>query len=209
LRTQTTAWLSGLGTGGTATNAQIAAAIKMSADQYNGLQGIAAAGTYAAVNNARSRGHEVEINYNATRYLDDQQLGHANRVDQHRRERRVDQYIAARMPIWMTLEDPRFTQTAQTIGGVTTPYATGPVTLPVGATGHLLWWYIKGTPFSTVSGYNATQSAADNFAVNVDAPMAVFRALIGRPGPRSASTRRSSTRVTTSPDLRRTISSKT
>ena len=68
LRSQTTAWMSGLGTGGTATNAQIAAAIKMSADQYNGLQGIATAGTYAAVNNARSRGHEVEINYNATRF---------------------------------------------------------------------------------------------------------------------------------------------
>jgi len=32
----------------------------------------------------------------------------------------VDDYIAARMPIWTTLEDPRFTQTTQTIGGITT-----------------------------------------------------------------------------------------
>src|SRR5581483_10209210 len=82
-----------------------------------------------------------------------------------------------------TLEDPRFTQTTQTINGVTSAYTTGPVTIPTGPTGHLLWWYIKGTPFSTVAGYNATQSAADNFAGNVDAPMSVFRATIGRPRP--------------------------
>jgi hypothetical protein len=38
LRSQATAWLNGLGTGGTATNEQIAAAIKMPIEQYNGLQ---------------------------------------------------------------------------------------------------------------------------------------------------------------------------
>jgi hypothetical protein len=67
LRTQTTAWLNGLGTGGTATNAQIAAAIKMPLDQYNGLQTIAANNTYAAVMDAESKGHELEINYNPTK----------------------------------------------------------------------------------------------------------------------------------------------
>jgi hypothetical protein len=92
----------------------------------------------------------------------------------------VDDYIAARMPIWTSLEDPRFTQTTQTIDGVTTPISS---TIPTGATGHLLWWNILGTPFSTVAGYNATNSAATNFAGNVNAPMSVFRALIGRPRP--------------------------
>ena len=47
----------------------------------------------------------------------------------------------------------------------------------------MLWWNILGTPFSTVSGYNGTQSPALNYAGNVDAPMAVFRAQIGRPRP--------------------------
>ena len=183
LRTQSTAWLSGLGTGGTATNAQVATAIKMPLDQYNGLQAIATAGTYAAVNDARSRGHEVEINVNTTRYWTLSGSVTQTEALNTAAGAAVDQFIAARMPVWMSLEDPRFTPTAQTIGGVTTPYATGPVNLPVGPTGHLLWWYIKGTPFSTVAGYNGTQSAADNFAVNVDAPMAVFRALIGRPRP--------------------------
>ena len=183
LRTQTTAWLNGLGTGGTATNAQIAAAIKMPLDQYNGLQSIAAAGTYAAVQNAQSRGDELEINYNLTKNWTVSASVTKTEALTTAAGSAVDDFVAARMPIWTTLEDPRFTQTTQTIGGVTTPYATGPVNLPVGATGHLLWWNILGTPFSTVAGYNATNSAATNFAGNVDAPMSVFRAQIGRPRP--------------------------
>ncbi len=182
LRTQATAWLNGLGTGGTATNEQIAAAIKMPIEQYNGLQTIAANGTYAAVNDMESKGQELEINYNPTRYWTVTASVTKTQAINTAAGSAVDEYIAARMPIWTTLEDPRFTQTTQTINGVTTPLAT-PSTLPVGATGHLLWWNILGTPFSTVAGYNATNSAATNFAGNVDAPMSVFRALIGRPRP--------------------------
>jgi hypothetical protein len=183
LRSQATAWLNGLGTGGTATNAQVASAIKMPIEQYNGLQAIATAATYAAVNDARSTGNELEINLNANRYWTISASVTQTKSINTAAGAAVDNFIAARMPIWTTLEDPRFTQTTQTIDGVTTPYASGPVNIPTGPTGHLLWWYIKGTPFNTVSGYNATQSPADNFAVNVDAPMAVFRALIGRPRP--------------------------
>ena len=183
LRTQATAWLSGLGTGGVATNEQIATAIKMPLAQYNGLQAIAAAGTYAAVNDAQSKGRELEVNYNPTKHWTISASVTQTQAINTAAGAAVDEYIATRMPVWTTLEDPRFTQTAQTINGVTTPYATGPVNLPTGATGRLLWWNILGTPFSTVSGYNGTQSAALNFAGNVDAPMAVFRALIGRPRP--------------------------
>jgi hypothetical protein len=183
LRTQTTAWMNGLGTGGTATNEQIAAAIKMPIAQYNGLQTISANNTYAAVMDAQSKGHELEINYNPSRNWTISASVTKTQAINTAVGSAVDDYIAARMPIWTTLEDPRFTQTTQTIGGVTTPYATGPVTIPTGATGHLLWWNILGTPFSTVAGYNSTQSPALNFAGNVDAPMAVFRALIGRPRP--------------------------
>jgi hypothetical protein len=183
LRSQSTAWLSGLGTGGSATTAQVARAIQMPVEQYEGLQAIATAATYAAVNDARSKGHEVEVNYNASRFWTISGSVTQTESINTAAGAAVDQYIAARIPLWTSLEDPRFTRTTQTIGGVTTPYATGPVNLPVGPTGHLLWWHIKGAPFNTVAGYNGTQSAADNFAVNVDAPMAVFRALIGRPRP--------------------------
>jgi hypothetical protein len=147
------------------------------------LQTISANNTYAAVMNAASKGHEVEINFNPTKNWTVSGSVTKTIALNTGAGSAVDDYIAARMPIWTTLEDPRFTQTAQTINGVTTPYATGPVNLPTGATGHLLWWNILGTPFSTVAGYNATSSPALNFAGNVDAPMSVFRALIGRPLP--------------------------
>jgi hypothetical protein len=181
LRTQTTAWLNGLGTGGAATNEQIAAAIKMPLAQYNGLQTIVANNTYAAVMDAQSKGDELEVNYNPTKNWTISASATKTEAINTSVGSAVDDYIAARMPIWTTLEDPRFTQTTQTIGGVTT--AITPTSLPTGSTGHLLWWNILGTPFSTVAGYNATNSAATNFAANVDAPMAVFRALIGRPRP--------------------------
>ena len=140
-------------------------------------------GTYAAVNDAQSKGHEVEINFNPTRHWTLSASVTKIQAINTAAGSAVDEYIAARMPIWTSLEDPRFTRTTQTLNGVTTPYATGPVNLPTGATGRLLWWNILGTPFSTVAGYNGTNSAATNFAGNVDAPMAVFRALIGRPQP--------------------------
>jgi hypothetical protein len=184
LRTQTTAWLNGLATGGTATNAQIAAAITMPLEQYNGLSAIAANNTYATVQDAESKGHELEINFNPTRNWTISASVTKTQAITTAAGSAVDDYIAARMPIWTTLEDPRYTNTTQTIGGVTTPLTTLPATpLPTGATGHLLWWNIVGAPFTTLSGYNGTQSPSINFAGNVDAPMAVFRAQIGRPRP--------------------------
>jgi hypothetical protein len=180
LRKQATAWLSGVGIGGTASDEQIAAAIQMPIEQYRGLRDIGANGTYAAVNDAQSKGHELEINYNASRYWTVSASVTKTQAINTAAGAAVDDYIAARMPIWTTLEDPRYTQTTQTLDGVTTPISTN---LPTGATGHLLWWNILGQPFATQGGYNATNSAATNFAGNVNAPMAVFRALIGRPRP--------------------------
>ena len=189
--------MNGLGTGGTASDEQVAAAIKMAIDQYTGLKRIGADGTYAAVNDMESKGHEIEINYNPTRYWTvSASVTKTNSINTAAGAA-VDEYIAARMPIWTTLEDPRFTQTSATINGVTVPITSN---LPTGSTGHLLWWNILGAPFSTVAGYNATNSAATNFAGNVNAPMAVFRALIGRPGPRSGNTPPGSARASTSPD---------
>lgn len=183
LRKHTTAWINGLGTGGIATDEQIAAEIQMSAEQYNGLQEIATAATYATVMDSQSKGHELEINFNPTRHWTVNASVTKTTAINIGAGSAVDEYIAARMPIWTTLEDPRFTRTDYTINGVTTPYPNGPVNLPTGATGHLLWWHILGAPFNTLAGYHATTSAELNFLSQVDAPMSVFRALIGRPLP--------------------------
>ncbi len=199
LRKQTTAWLNGLGTGGSATNEQIAAAIQMPIEQYNGLQTIGANGTYAAVNDSRSKGYELEVNFNPTKYWTVSGSLTKTEAINTAAGSAVDDYIAARMPIWTTLEDPRYTQTTATIDGVT--YAIDASNIPTGATGHLLWWNIMGSTFNTgdtSSGYNATNSAATNFLGNVDSPMSVFRALIGRPKPQI---RKYSAKINTKYDL--------
>src|SRR5207245_1316956 len=139
---------------------------------------IAANNTYAAVNDARSTGHELEINFNPTKNWTVSASATQTKSINTAAGAAVDAYIAARMPIWTTIEDPRFTQTGYTINGVTTLYPNAPVTLPTGATGHLLWWNIaniSGTVFNSVAGYSSTTSPANNFLGNVDAPMAVFR----------------------------------
>lgn len=187
LRKQVTAWLNGTGIGGTATDEQIAAAIKMPIEQYEGLKTLAANGTYAAVNDSQSKGYEVEINYNPTKNWTVSGSFTKTEAINTAAGAAVDEFIAARMPIWTTIEDPRYTQTTATIDGVVYPIDAS--TIPTGATGHLLWWYIQGAAFSsgnTSAGYSNTTSAAAAFAsgaVAVDSPMAVFRALVGRPKP--------------------------
>jgi len=182
LRTQASAWL---GKPGTATDAEIATAIKMPIEQYTGLKAIVNNNTYAAVMDSQSKGDELEINYNPTRNWTVSASVTKTTAINTAVGSAVDEYIAARMPVWTALEDPRFTQTTYTpaAGGNNGPYTAN--TLPVGATGHLLWWNILGPQFNTLAGYNATQSAALNYAGNVDAPMAVFREMIGRPRPQN------------------------
>jgi hypothetical protein len=169
LRKQVTGWL-----GGTATDDQIAAAIKMPIEQYKGLQNIVANNTYAAVMDMDSKGDELEVNFNPSPAWTVSGSVTKTEAINTSAGSAVDDYIAQRMPIWTTLEDPRFTQASP-----------GGAALPVGGTGHLLWWNIVGSTFNTAAGYDNTNSAATNFAANVDAPMAVFRALIGRPRPQT------------------------
>jgi len=177
LEKHVTAWL-----GGTPTTAQIAAAMKMPLAQYDGLNAVVANNTYAAVNDMESKGDELEINYNPTRSWTVSASVTKTESINTSAGSAVDDYIADRMPIWTTIEDPRFTATTftPTNGGPPVSYTT---TLPVGPTGRLLWWNIRGAPFTTLADYDANNSASSNFASNVDAPMAVFRALVGRPRP--------------------------
>ncbi|MEO6003721.1 MAG: TonB-dependent receptor plug domain-containing protein [Opitutus sp.] len=183
LRKQAANWLAGTGRDATASPEQIAAAIKMPIEQYNGLLSIVGNNTYAAVMDMQSKGHELEINYNPTRHWTISASATKSVAIATSAGSAVDDYIAQRMPIWTSLEDPRFTSTTATLNGVTTPLAAN--TIPTGATGHLLWWNIVGAQFNQLATYDANNSAATNFLANVDAPMAVFRALIGRPRPQN------------------------
>ena len=201
LRKQTTAWLNNVNTGGSASDAEIAAAIQMPLEQYQGLKVIGANGTYAAVNDMQSKGHELEINYNPTRHWTVSASVTKGESINTSAGAAVDEYIAARMPIWTTIEDPRYSLVSTTTVGSNTvatysnsvsgttfdvTYTSPDQVIPNGANGHLLWWRIMGSAFNsgtTGAGYNNTNSAATNFAGNINAPMSVFRALIGRPRP--------------------------
>ena len=203
LRSQVSNWLVNSGTGATpASDEQIAAAIKMPLDQYLGLRTITGNSTYAAVMDSRSTGNELEINFNPTRNWTVSASVTKTEATNTSAGSAVDDYIAARMPIWTTLEDPRFTYTGTaTVGGINyatysnssaaganpanfaIPITTASPVIPNGPNVHLLWWNILGTPFNAAAGYNATNSASTNYASNVNAPMSVFRELIGRPLP--------------------------
>ena len=179
----------------------------MPLEQYQGLRTITGNNTYATVMDSRSQGDELEINFNPTRNWTVSASVTKTEATNTAAGSAVDDYIAARMPIWTTLEDPRFTYTGTTtIAGVSNanytfvapnnPVATQnvsfsvPITaaapvIPNGANGHLLWWQIFGNAFNSAAGYanSGGQSPATNYAGNVNAPMSVFREMIGRPLP--------------------------
>jgi hypothetical protein len=171
LRKQATEWL-----GGTPTNAQIAEAIRMPAEQYEGLLVIGANMTYAASQDMQAKGDELEINFNPTRSWTVSASVTKTESINTAVGSEVDDFLAERRGVWETLEDPRFTAADD-------PNTGTPNALPVGATGHLLWYYIKGAPFNTLAGYHGTNAAVDYVTGNVDAPMSVFRQMIGRPRP--------------------------
>ncbi|WP_221028721.1 hypothetical protein [Actomonas aquatica] len=172
----------------------MANALQMPLDQYVGLKGIVQDNTYAAVNDMESTGDELEINFNPTRnWTVSASITKMDSINTAAGAA-VDEYFAARVPVWSTIEDPRFTRTTYTpVDILSTPEdesAGGPVQLqgdyshlPVGPTGHLLYWGIVGQEFRTLVNYDNNQSPEDRYLANVNSPMAVFRALVGRSRP--------------------------
>ena len=173
----------------------LAAALQMPLDQFVGLKQLVETNTYAAVQDMVSKGDELEINYNPNRYWTVSGSVTQNESINTAAGSAVDEYYAARVPIWTTIEDPRFTRTHYyPVDMISTPdvdeSAGGPIplqgdysNLPVGPTGHLLYWNIVGSEFRTLVNYDSSQSPETRFQANVDAPMSVFRALVGRPRP--------------------------
>jgi hypothetical protein len=135
------------------------------------LESNIAAGTLSATQDYVSRGDELEINLNASRAWTVSASVTKTEAINKNAGGTIEDWIATRMPVWTTVEDPRFTQASP-----------GGAALPVGATGHLLWRNILGSSFTT-NNYNATNSAATNYTTFVEGPLAVYRQLEGRPRP--------------------------
>ena len=173
LQDRATEWVSQLNPGFTPAqvNAEVAKTMGLSQDVIDALQANILAGTLSATQDYLSKGDEMEINFNPTRaWTISASVTKTDSINQNAGNT-IEEWIATRMPIWNSVEDPRFTAAS--------PGAAG---IPTGATGHLLWRYIAGTSF-TAFNYNGTTSAIANYATFVEGPLAVYRQLEGRPLP--------------------------
>ena len=186
LQDRSTAWITQMNP--TWTTAQIRAesnrVMGMTEEQVSGLENAIANNTLAATQDIVSRGDELEINFNPTSaWTVSASITKTESINKNAGST-IDDWIAYRMPTWTAVEDPRFTATTYTPPLTTppTPPTTYTTTLPVGATGHLLWWNITGS-IATAAGYDANNSAASNFNGNVKAPLSVYRQLEDRPRP--------------------------
>ncbi|HEY4248812.1 MAG TPA: TonB-dependent receptor plug domain-containing protein [Lacunisphaera sp.] len=155
----------------------IAKAIGYTGSQINALSNANNAGSLATAQDIIAKGDELEINFNPSHYWTVSASATKTQSINARVGTSVTDWIAERMPIWTKIEDPRFN--VNTVGNPA--YGS---TLPHAADGNLLWWNILGSPFSSAPyTYNSTNSAATNYAVNVQAPLNVFTQTIGKPRP--------------------------
>ncbi len=173
LQDRATEWITQLNPSYSAAQIKTAVAQTMGLPEatIDALEANIAAGTLSATQDYVSKGHEIEINLNATRAWTVSASVTQTEAINKNAGNTIEEWINQRMPIWTTVEDPRFTQASP-----------GGANLPVGKTGHLLWRNILGTNF-TAFNYNGTNSAATNYTTFVEGPLAVYRQLEGRPRP--------------------------
>lgn len=159
---------------------QVAAAraqvMGLSVNQITALQNAASSGALAATQDTVGSGNELEINFNPTADWTVKASATDSKTIYQNSGSTIEDWINQRMPVWMKIEDPRFT-------------AADAPGLPVGPTGHLLWWYIWGTgPLNTDYHYSNkfTGSAAGYWPTFVAGPLAVYRQLEGRPTPQNS-----------------------
>lgn len=135
--------------------------------QYDSLLDNANAGTLAATNDIDAKGTEVEINYNPTPYWTISANGEEKRAINQNVSSTVQDWIDLRMPIWTSVVDP-ITDPAAILG--TDRNTQGWATYP--ANPNRLWWLHRYG--------GGSQSPAENFAVNVEAPWSVIRETEGK-----------------------------
>jgi len=136
--------------------------MKLSRDQYDTLLDNANAGTLAATNDITAKGTEIELNYNPSRNwtvsanFEEKQSINSNVSGT------IQAWIDSRMPIWTTLVDP-ITDPAAILG---TDINTAGWAADASNPNHLWWLHRYG---------GGSQSPAENFAGNVNAPWSIIR----------------------------------
>jgi hypothetical protein len=166
-------WVTELNPGWSASQirAEVARTMGITEEFQDAMEAAGDGGRIAATQDVSSKGDELELYFNPSRNWTISGSVTKTETINLNAGSTIEDWINQRMPIWQTVEDPRFTQASP-----------GGANIPVGATGHLLWRQIFGPSF-TAYGYNNTNSAATNYTTFVEGPLAVYRQLEGRPRP--------------------------
>ena len=146
--------------------AEVARTMKLSQEQIDGLESAITNGRLAAIQDYVAKGDELEVNVNLSRAWT--VSGSATRtvaINQNAGST-IEDWIATRLPVWESVEDPRFPD-------------------PARPGRNLRWRTIAGSAY-TAYGYDGTNSAATNYTTFVEGPLAVYRQLEGRPRPQMA-----------------------
>ena len=169
-------WITQLNPGWSAeqVQAEVLRTLGISQETFSTLEAANQSGTLAAIQDIQAKGDELEVNFNPTPHWTVSASATKTESINKNAGSTVEDWINLRMPIWESVEDPRFTAADDPTG-----------TIPTGATGHLLWRYIAGPQF-TAYGYDGTNSAYANYTTFVEGPLAVYRQLEGRPRPQMA-----------------------
>ncbi len=140
----------------------------MTREVYDALSDHFRAGTIAATNDIVAKGTEVEISYNPTRHwtisanFEEKKSMNANVSST------VQRWIDQRMPIWTSVVD----QNSDPALSAGPAESTGWVATPDNP--NHLWW---------IHNYGGSQTPAQNYASNVEAPWSIIRETEGKPRP--------------------------
>ncbi len=158
LYTQATNWVTAMNPAWTTAQvqAEVFSEIKLDPARYNALVTNYQNGTLAATNDVTGRGTEIEINYNPTKFWTIACNANDTQAINTNVSPAIQKYIDERMPLWTTIQDPRF------------------ASLPAGDPNRL-WW--------TNTTYGGSQTAASNYLSFVDAPYSVIRETLGKSQP--------------------------
>jgi hypothetical protein len=146
--------------------AEVAKTMGLSQEQIDGLESAIANGRLAAIQDYVSKGDELEVNVNLNRAWTISGSATKTVAINQNAGSAIEEWIEQRLPVWESVEDPRFPD-------------------PARPGRNLRWRYISGAAY-TAFGYDGTNSAATNYRTFVEGPLAVYRQLEGRPRPQMA-----------------------
>jgi hypothetical protein len=157
-------------------DAKVHEQMQMTSEDYERYRDLFSAGLIAATNDITAKGTEIEINYNPNSYWTISANGEKKESINTNLSTSIDDYIAYRRPIWESIVDQNYDPNLFKDDDVNNSrgWTAASQTVPVPNPNHLWWIHRYGT---------ASQSASENFAVNVQSPWGVFKAQEGKSRP--------------------------